>query len=622
MSNDHLTDIAYRHFIESVKDYAIYMLSADGTVISWNEGARRAKGYLSDEIIGRYFGLFYSEAEQLSGVPAKNLEIALRSGQFEGEGWRYRKDGSRFWAHVMIDTIRDEQNTLLGFAKITRDISEQKAINDRIAWMARYDALTGLPNRVEFFERVEKLITGNDARRFAIFTIDLDKFKEINDLQGHLIGDQLLQRVAGAVLKTLQKEEMVARFGGDEFVAVKPFSDEGEVDAFAARLWHCFSGKQTFAATEVVLSASIGISVYPEDGTDINTILSNSDLAMYRAKSSLDHKICWYEREMDDKTRQRNMMAADIRRGIHAGEFSLHYQAIRNIKDRSITGYEALLRWQHPQLGTIPPDVFIPIAEESGAIVPLGYWVLEQVCNESLENGLNRKVSVNISPVQLRHRSFIEKVREILMRTAYPVSLLEFEVTETAFVINKQLAFSVLHHLQKMGISIALDDFGTGYSSLSMLRDFHFDVRSFMTDVESNPQVCSFVRAIISLGNSINTPLIAEGVETAGQLSDRASGRGSARRLRSTLYWQAAVGFDATPQARPRARTALHGLYRHPRVGTAISRESGRHQDFGLPAKAIAGPDLATGWRNSRSQTAKPSSTRRAQTIRRRSGPR
>ncbi|NGH40969.1 EAL domain-containing protein, partial [Escherichia coli] len=189
---------------------------------------------------------------------------------------------------------------------------------------------------------------------------------------------------------------------------------------------------------------------------------------------------------------------------------------------RSITGYEALLRWQHPQLGTIPPDVFIPIAEESGAIVPLGYWVLEQVCNESLENGLNRKVSVNISPVQLRHRSFIEKVREILMRTAYPVSLLEFEVTETAFVINKQLAFSVLHHLQKMGISIALDDFGTGYSSLSMLRDFHFDVikldRSFMTDVESNPQVRSFVRAIISLGNSINTPLIAEGVETAGQL--------------------------------------------------------------------------------------------------------
>ncbi|HBY8793136.1 putative bifunctional diguanylate cyclase/phosphodiesterase [Klebsiella pneumoniae] len=522
MSNDHLTDIAYRHFIESVKDYAIYMLSADGTVISWNEGARRAKGYLSDEIIGRHFGLFYSEAEQLSGVPAKNLEIALRSGQFEGEGWRYRKDGSRFWAHVMIDTIRDEQNTLLGFAKITRDISEQKAINDRIAWMARYDALTGLPNRVEFFDRVEKLITGNDARRFAISTIDLDKFKEINDLQGHLIGDQLLQRVAGAVLKTLQKEEMVARFGGDEFVAVKPFSDEGEVDAFAARLWHCFSGKQTFAATEVVLSASIGISVYPEDGTDINTILSNSDLAMYRAKSSLDHKICWYEREMDDKTRQRNMMAADIRRGIHAGEFSLHYQAIRNIKDRSITGYEALLRWQHPQLGTIPPDVFIPIAEESGAIVPLGYWVLEQVCNESLENGLNRKVSVNISPVQLRHRSFIEKVREILMRTAYPVSLLEFEVTETAFVINKQLAFSVLHHLQKMGISIALDDFGIGYSSLSMLRDFHFDVikldRSFMTDVESNPQVRSFVRAIISLGNSINTPLIAEGVETAGQL--------------------------------------------------------------------------------------------------------
>ena len=524
MSNDHLTDIAYRHFIESVKDYAIYMLSADGTVISWNEGARRAKGYLSDEIIGRYFGLFYSEAEQLSGVPAKNLEIALRSGQFEGEGWRYRKDGSRFWAHVMIDTIRDEQNTLLGFAKITRDISEQKAINDRIAWMARYDALTGLPNRVEFFERVEKLITGNDARRFAIFTIDLDKFKEINDLQGHLIGDQLLQRVAGAVLKTLQKEEMVARFGGDEFVAVKPFSDEGEVDAFAARLWHCFSGKQTFAATEVVLSASIGISVYPEDGTDINTILSNSDLAMYRAKSSLDHKICWYEREMDDKTRQRNMMAADIRRGIHAGEFSLHYQAIRNIKDRSITGYEALLRWQHPQLGTIPPDVFIPIAEESGAIVPLGYWVLEQVCNESLENGLNRKVSVNISPVQLRHRSFIEKVREILMRTAYPVSLLEFEVTETAFVINKQLAFSVLHHLQKMGISIALDDFGTGMANFSALSEVRYDyikvARDLFIMLRQTPEGRNLFTMLLQLMNRYCQGVIVEGVETLEEWRD------------------------------------------------------------------------------------------------------
>ena len=524
MSNDHLTDIAYRHFIESVKDYAIYMLSADGTVISWNEGARRAKGYLSDEIIGRYFGLFYSEAEQLSGVPAKNLEIALRSGQFEGEGWRYRKDGSRFWAHVMIDTIRDEQNTLLGFAKITRDISEQKAINDRIAWMARYDALTGLPNRVEFFERVEKLITGNDARRFAIFTIDLDKFKEINDLQGHLIGDQLLQRVAGAVLKTLQKEEMVARFGGDEFVAVKPFSDEGEVDAFAARLWHCFSGKQTFAATEVVLSASIGISVYPEDGTDINTILSNSDLAMYRAKSSLDHKICWYEREMDDKTRQRNMMAADIRRGIHAGEFSLHYQAIRNIKDRSITGYEALLRWQHPQLGTIPPDVFIPIAEESGAIVPLGYWVLEQVCNESLENGLNRKVSVNISPVQLRHRSFIEKVREILMRTAYPVSLLEFEVTETAFVINKQLAFSVLHHLQKMGISIALDDFGTGMANFSALSEVRYDyikvARDLFIMLRQTPEGRNLFTLLLQLMNRYCQGVIVEGVETLEEWRD------------------------------------------------------------------------------------------------------
>jgi len=192
------------------------------------------------------------------------------------------------------------------------------------------------------------------------------------------------------------------------------------------------------------------------------------------------------------------------------------------MKDKSVTGYEALLRWNHPTKGLISPDEFIPIAEESGAIVPLGYWVIEAVCNESLANKLDKKISINISPVQLRNRNFIEKVREILMRTAWPMTLLEFEVTETAFIINKKLTFNILHQFQKMGISIALDDFGTGYSSLSTLREFQFDVikldRSFLTNVESNQQARSFVRAIISLGNSINTPLIAEGVETNEQL--------------------------------------------------------------------------------------------------------
>lgn len=243
---------------------------------------------------------------------------------------------------------------------------------------------------------------------------------------------------------------------------------------------------------------------------------------MYRAKENLETKICWYEKDMDEKTRQRNMLAADIRRGIKEGEFFIHYQAKRAMKDKSITGYEALLRWNHPTRGSIPPDEFIPIAEESGAIVPLGYWVIEAVCNESLANKIDKKISINISPVQLRNRNFIDKVREILRRTAWPITLLEFEVTETAFIINKKLTFNILHQFQKMGISIALDDFGTGYSSLSTLREFQFDVikldRSFLTNVEHNQQARSFVRAIISLGNSINTPLIAEGVETNEQL--------------------------------------------------------------------------------------------------------
>lgn len=522
MSYEHLTDIAYRHFVENVKDYAIYMLNIDGTIASWNKGARKAKGYEQEEILGRFFGLFYSESEQLSFLPQKNLDIAMKQGQFEGEGWRYRKDGSRFWAHVVIDAIRSDSGALLGFAKITRDISEQKEVIERISHLARYDALTGLPNRIEFFTFVDKLFTESDYTRIAICTVDLDKFKEINDVEGHLIGDQLLQRVAAAALKTRERNEIVARFGGDEFVAAKPYNDEQELLDFTKRLHLCFSGKHILGPTEINVSASIGVAIYPDDGTEINKLISNSDLAMYRAKANLDNKVCWYEKEMDEKTRLRNAMAADIRKGIKEGQFFIYYQEKRSIKDKTITGYEALLRWNHPQHGLIPPDEFIPIAEESGAIVPLGYWVLENVCLESLANNVNKKVSINISPVQLRNRNFIERVREILMRTAYPATMLEFEVTETAFIVNKKLAFTILRQFQKMGISIALDDFGTGYSSLSTLRDFHFDVikldRSFLNNVENNAQARSFVRAIISLGNSINTPIIAEGVETLEQL--------------------------------------------------------------------------------------------------------
>jgi len=522
MSSENLTDIAYRHFIESVKDYAIYMLNLDGRVATWNEGARRAKGYLRDEVVGKYYGLFYSESEQISGLPARNLDIAAKMGKFEGEGWRYRKDGRRFWAHVVIDAVYDDNNKLLGFAKITRDISEQKEVIDKISWLARFDTLTGLPNRVEFFTFVEKIFLESDYSRVAICTVDLDKFKEINDSEGHLVGDQLLQRVSTLVQKVLTPDEIVARFGGDEFVAAKPYNHDSELIDFTDRLYACFSGRQSFAHTEINVNASIGVAIYPDDATEINKLISNSDLAMYRAKENLETKVCWYEKDMDEKTRQRNMLAADIRRGIKEGEFFIHYQEKRAMKDKSITGYEALLRWNHPTKGLIPPDEFIPIAEESGAIVPLGYWVIEAVCNESLANQIDKKISINISPVQLRNRSFIDKVREILMRTGWPMTLLEFEVTETAFIINKKLTFNILHQFQKMGISIALDDFGTGYSSLSTLREFQFDVikldRSFLTNVEYNAQARSFVRAIISLGNSINTPLIAEGVETNEQL--------------------------------------------------------------------------------------------------------
>jgi len=520
---EYSSENAYRLLVQRIKDYAIYLLRPDGVVASWNAGARRFKGYTAEEIIGQHYSVFYEEPDRLAGLPDTNLAIALREGKFEDEGWRGRKDGSRFWAHVVIDPIYREDGRLLGFAKITRDRTEQLETSEKILFMARHDAMTGLPNRVHFLERLDEAMSTlhPGQQQVAVVSIDLDGFKEINDAFGHGVGDQLLSELGRRLKASVGENEMVARFGGDEFVAFKLIRHQRQLSDFITRLQRALTGMLRLAQTDIVPGASLGVALFPGDAIDRAQLLNNADLAMYRAKKSLDEKICYYEANMDEASRARRAMARDLWVALEQGQFFLNFQIQRAVSGDEITGYEVLLRWQHPTQGLIPPGIFIPVAEECGAISAIGDWVLEHACREAVLWNLQPRIAVNLSALQLSNAGLVEKVRAVLAATGLPAHRLELEVTETALIADRERALHLLQQLKAMGVTIAMDDFGSGYSSLETLRSFPFDKikldRSFISELETSQQAKAFVRAILALGHSLNVAVLAEGVETEAQ---------------------------------------------------------------------------------------------------------
>ncbi|KAF1044122.1 MAG: putative signaling protein [Herbaspirillum frisingense] len=517
------TENRFRLLVEGITDYAIYMLNPDGSVANWNAGAERAKGYREEEVVGKHFSLFYGADDRAAGLPRKNLDIALREGKFEDEGWRFRKDGSRFWAHVVIDPIYRSNGELLGFAKITRDRTEQIESKEKIIYLARHDAMTSLPNRLQFLERLDEAMSTlrQGEQEIAVISIDLDGFKEINDAFGHAIGDQLLCELARRMKSMVGEGEMVARFGGDEFVAFKVFRQERALADFITRLYRALTSILHLADTDIMPGASMGVAMYPGDAEDRAHLLNNADLAMYRAKKSMGEKICFYEANMDEASRARRAMARDIWAALEQGQFFLNYQIQRAVSNDEVTGYEVLLRWKHPVHGLVSPAVFIPIAEECGAIGAIGDWVLEHACREAAQWDLQPRIAVNLSAVQLSNAALVDKVRSVLAATGLPASRLELEVTETAIIADRERALHLLQQLKAMGVTIAMDDFGSGYSSLETLRSFPFDKikldRSFISELETSKQAKAFVRAILALGHSLNVSVLAEGVETEAQ---------------------------------------------------------------------------------------------------------
>ena len=352
--------------------------------------------------------------------------------------------------------------------------------------------------------------------------IDLDRFKEINDLRGHNAGDQALQIVARHLTQALKEGEFVARIGGDEFGAVRPFAEQNELLDFVARLEAALFQPIQVEDFRTTGGASIGIAAFPHDGTTRETLVSNADLAMYRAKADLTKAVCFYENRLDEVARERRSLALDLHRAIELNQLALHYQVQTSVATGDICGYEVLLRWNHPERGMVPPLQFIPIAEENGTILAIGEWVLREACKQAAAWTTPYKVAVNLSPVQFAHAELPQLVHQTLIETGLAPHRLEIEITESTIIADKSRALHILRQIRALGVTVALDDFGTGYSSLDTLRSFPFDKikldRLFMTEVEHSPQSKAIIRAVLALGKSLDIPVLAEGVETKDQL--------------------------------------------------------------------------------------------------------
>ncbi|QPC87583.1 EAL domain-containing protein [Mesorhizobium sp. NBSH29] len=395
----------------------------------------------------------------------------------------------------------------------------------RLQHLAHNDALTGLPNRVSFAEELDREIAraADGNAKVAVIGIDLDRFKVINDLRGHNAGDQALKTIALRLSKETRLGEMVARVGGDEFAAVKRFTDQNDLLDFVSRLEAALFQPIRIDDFETVTGASIGVAVYPQDGDSKERLVSNADLAMYRAKADVTRAVCFYESRMDEASRSRRALAQDLRSAIELDQLEPYYQVQTDVQTGDIRGFEVLLRWNHPQFGQVPPAEFIPIAEENGQILSIGEWVLRTACRHAAAWALPYKIAVNLSPVQFAHSDLAKLVHEILLETGLAPSRLELEITESTIIADKMRTLHILRQIKALGVTIALDDFGTGYSSLDTLRSFPFDKvkldRSFMNEVERSPQAKAIVRAVLTLGRSLEIPVLAEGVETDDQLT-------------------------------------------------------------------------------------------------------
>jgi diguanylate cyclase (GGDEF)-like protein/PAS domain S-box-containing protein len=666
-----LAEQRFRLMVDVIADYAIFMLDPEGLVTTWNLGAEQMMGYTAEEIIGRHFSCLFSEEDVRAGKAAAELAAATVADRYETQGWRVRKDGSRLWEHVVVTAVRDSAGTLVGFAKVARDLTDRRRADELVAdanrfreaileaspfaiiatdtdgtirnfnlaaekmlwyrreemigkltpavihdaqevvqraaelsgefntliepgfevfvfqsrrgiveereWtyvrkdgsrfpvnlavtalrnaagevtgflgiaydiaerkrreeytqhVAQHDGLTGLPNRALLNDRLAQAIqvamrSGNEL---AVLMVDLDHFKRVNDSLGHHVGDELLKQVAQRLLACVRGSDTVARMGGDEFVVLLPEAkDRAVIEKIAANIVQSVSVPIIVGAHELTVTPSVGVSFYPADGRSANALLKNADMAMYCAKAAGRAAYRVFNQDMELIAIRRMEGESELRKALLNNEFVMHYQPQVCLKTGSIIGMEALIRWQHPTRGVVPPAEFIPLAEETGQIVQIGEWVLRTACREALELqqriGREIKLSINFSPRQFHRENLREMIASVIRESGFNPRCLEIEITEGILMEDVDEARKTLDELRELGVAIAVDDFGTGYSSFAYITRFRINTlkidQSFISKMSESAEDYAVVHAIIAMARSLSLAVVAEGVETSQQL--------------------------------------------------------------------------------------------------------
>ncbi|UCV12351.1 EAL domain-containing protein [Dechloromonas denitrificans] len=507
---------------------AIMLTDANLRIVAVNPAFERITDFSAADVIGNKPSILSSGRHGPDFY--QSMWTAIReSCRWEGEIWNRRKGGEIYPQQLTISAIRQgRRETLTHYVAVFADLSARKAQEARIEYMAHHDPLTGLPNRLALNQLLESAIPAirRNAGQLAVLVIDLDNFKTVNDSLGHHAGDKLLCEVASRLRRVLGAGEHVMRLGGDEFVVVlEAFTCESRVVEVVHQLVREVSEPCLVDGCELHTSPSIGIALFPNDGDSPETLIRNADTAMYYAKSTGRNNYQFFAAPMNAAANKRLHLENELWKALAERQLVLHYQPQVDLPSGRVVGLEALVRWQHPERGMIPPADFIPVAEESGLILPLGHWVLRTACEQArawLDQGIDLgEIAVNISALQFRQPEFAQSVKAILDETGLPASRLELEITESVVMHSADSSISVLNELKAMGVKLAIDDFGTGYSSLSYLRRFPVDRlkidHSFVADVESDGDAASLVSSIIALGRSLGLNLVAEGVESPGQ---------------------------------------------------------------------------------------------------------
>ncbi len=506
----------------------IMITDAANAIVTVNRAFTEITGYTEEEVRGKNPRLLSS------GRQGREFYLALwdslaHNGHWQGEVWDRRKNGEIYPEWLAINAVHDGSGRVSHYVGVFSDISQRKYDEERIAYLAHYDPLTDLPNRVLLQDRLASLLAAAQRQegQAAVLLLDLDRFKNVNESLGHVFGDQLLLNVAQRLRSVVRDMDAVSRLGGDEYVIVLPELAEAQNAATVAqKILQAFAEPFAIDGQEITITASVGIGLYPADGDNPTQLLKNAESAMYGAKNAGRNTYQFYTQSMNASVFQRLQMENAMHHALERGEFLLHYQPQVNIASGEIIGMEALIRWRHPEKGLVPPLDFIPLAEESGLIIPIGEWVLREACRQTKAwhdagfTGLC--VAVNLSAVQFKQDNLMDTIRRATEDAGLDPRFLELELTESLVMHNAEEMIETLQQLKSLNLQLSIDDFGTGYSSMSYLKRFPVDKlkidQSFIRDITADSADLAISQAIIALGHSLELRVIAEGVETNDQL--------------------------------------------------------------------------------------------------------